>query len=279
MGTSTHNPGQSGHTPLVPSWLDDDGNMDFPDGADGITPDSDDIEPQMPPIPNNADPDRFRGPRGDFTYYVNSGGRDRSSLRKGVSNYVKRSVGGSTNATKRVGAGRVSSARFLSAIGAFAQGGVHEFEKFLNLTDIGNRSTSAVLADIADNLCPDGGRPAEGAARDAYLNALEENQDLANIPFSQLQPDQLILIYKDTVANTIFDRIINDIGNKALFLPEDNYEAEIILRDIKDYIRGAVSDAMARANISPSNISASNAQKTSDSIYRSAFDILEAAGE
>ena len=57
MGTSTHNGGQKGGTPLVPSWLEQpDVN---PQNENGLGPDGS----QIPPV---GDADRFRTPRGEF---------------------------------------------------------------------------------------------------------------------------------------------------------------------------------------------------------------------
>ena len=53
MGTSTHNGGQKGGTPLVPSWLDQ------PDT--NSQNESDNNASQIPPV---GDADRFRSPRG-----------------------------------------------------------------------------------------------------------------------------------------------------------------------------------------------------------------------
>ena len=64
MGTSTHNGGQKGGTPLVPSWLEQP-NENTPSE---ITPDSDNNE-----VSPMGDADRFRTPRGEFTRYINSG--------------------------------------------------------------------------------------------------------------------------------------------------------------------------------------------------------------
>ena len=55
MGTSTHNGGQKGGTPLVPSWLDQ------PDT--NSQNESDNNDSQIPPV---GDADRFRAPRGEL---------------------------------------------------------------------------------------------------------------------------------------------------------------------------------------------------------------------
>ena len=60
MGTSTSNRGPNGHAPLVPSWLEED-NTNQSAGVDS--------QPGVSlPIPQNADANRFRGPRASFKY-------------------------------------------------------------------------------------------------------------------------------------------------------------------------------------------------------------------
>ena len=74
MGTSSHNAGQKGNTPLVPSWLDQI-----------------DVENQQntekDPVPV-GEPNRFTQPRGEFTRYINSAGRDTGMARKSIANYA-----------------------------------------------------------------------------------------------------------------------------------------------------------------------------------------------
>ena len=82
MGTSTRNKGQSGHTPLVPSWLEEGGD----DGREGQN------AGEIKAIPPDGDINRFTYLRGTFTKYISGGGRDGSSMRNSVSQYVSRSL-------------------------------------------------------------------------------------------------------------------------------------------------------------------------------------------
>ena len=62
MGTSTRNKGQSGHTPLVPSWLEEGGD----DGREGQN------AGEIKAIPPDGDINRFTGQEGRLlnTYQV-----------------------------------------------------------------------------------------------------------------------------------------------------------------------------------------------------------------
>ena len=236
MGTSTHNGGQKGGTPLVPSWLQDpDENMqnETLQGVNGN---------QIPPT---GDAERFTAPRGEFTRYINSGGRDSSLGRKSVSNYIRNSLGGSSNATQRMGAARSSTARLLNIAGAFASGGARAVEQYLSID----------------------------------ISAIEESPEIATIKFEDLTSEQIMVIVERTMANAIFSRITNDIGNKIILLPQDRATSDSIIVQMKDFVKGSVSDAVANLNIQTGNIRQGDSLRIVNQVYKEAFDIMVSAGE
>ena len=270
MGTSTHNGGQKGGTPLVPSWLHEpDENMqnETPQGVNGN---------QIPPI---GDADRFTAPRGEFTRYINSGGRDSSLGRKSVSNYIKNSLGGSSNATQRIGAARSSTARLLNIAGAFASGGARAVEQYLSVENLSHKTASDAFIAITDFVCPDGGPQDEGIARSAYISAIEESPEIATIKFEDLTSEQIMVIVERTMANAIFSRITNDIGNKIILLPQDRATSDSIIVQMKDFVKGSVSDAVANLNIQTGNIRQGDSLRIVNQVYKEAFDIMVSAGE
>lgn len=98
MGTSTAFEGQGGHTPLIPSWLDepDQATADAESAAAGEPPGQDPDSSDRPPgsgLPPIGDPNRFTAARSNFTRFARSGGRDRASLGRAISRYVNSSAG------------------------------------------------------------------------------------------------------------------------------------------------------------------------------------------
>ena len=222
MGTSTHNGGQKGGTPLVPSWLEQpDVN---PQNENGLGPDGS----QIPPV---GDADRFRTPRGEFTRYINSGGRDSSLGRKSVSNYIRNSLGGSSNATQRMGAARSSSARLLNVAGVFASGGARAVEQYLSIENLSHKTASDAFIAITDFICPDGGPQDEG------------------------------------------------IGNKIILLPQERAISDRLIVQMKDFVKGSVSDAVINLDIKAGNIRQGDSLRIVDRVYKAAFEIMESAGE
>lgn len=270
MGTSTYNRGQKGGTPLVPSWLD---QLDTsPQNENELGTDSS----QIPPVGNM---DRFKIPRGEYTRYINSGGRNSGLGRKSVSNYIRNSLGGSSNATQRMGSARSSSARLLNVVGVFASGGARAVEQYLSIEDLSQKTASDAFIAITDFICPDGGPQDEGIARSAYISAIEESPEIATIKFEDLTSEQIMVIVERTMTNAIFNRITNDIGNKIILLPQDSNISERLIVQMKGFVKGAVSDAVINLDIKANNIRQGDSLRIVDQVYKTAFDIMISAGE
>ena len=225
------------------------------------------------------DVDRFRTPRGEFTRYINSGGRDSSLGRKSVSNYIRNSLGGSSNATQRMGAARSSSARLLNVAGVFASGGARAVEQYLSIENLSHKTASDAFIAITDFICPDGGPQDEGIARSAYISAIEESPEIATIKFEDLTSEQIMVIVERTMANAIFNRITNDIGNKIILLPQERAISDRLIVQMKDFVKGSVSDAVINLDIKAGNIRQGDSLRIVDRVYKAAFEIMVSAGE
>ncbi len=269
MGTSTRNQGQNGRTPLVPSWLDDNvnNNDDSENGNENNT------------IPEQADPDRFRVPRGEFTRYVNSGGRNSGNLSKSVSNYVRQSLGGAKNATTRLGASRSSSARLLSVVGSMVSRGIAATSREFGLGELIGKNASDVFLQIMDFVCPDGGSTDEGIARSSYIETIDSMPELSNIPIEQISEEQFLIFTETYMSKVIEERLLNDIGNKTIALPDDIGTVQVIQEQLGEYILGSVSDAVSQLKVEIKNINSSQTRSIVDSVYEKAYTILESLSE
>ena len=142
MGTSNSYRGGGGDRPLVPSWISNGGSgpppsppppappppppgqtpsQPGPPFAPGQMPAPNPPPPAsprpavppapaLPPIPASGDKNRYTSARNNFSRFASSGGRDRRSLGRSISNYVSKATGGSRTAAQRMGAARRSSA-------------------------------------------------------------------------------------------------------------------------------------------------------------------------
>lgn len=277
MGTSTRNKGQSGHTPLIPSWLDED---ELDKGVEMPDQDNHPTAYDLPPISEDADPNRFRGPRTTFTQYLTGKGRDKSAMRKAVSRYVRRSLGGSGNATKRLGAARGSTARLFGVLNTLSgSGGVQEIARQLSLDSIQSLSATKFFLSIASFICPDGGPNDEGMVRSAYFDTIADNQDLVDKPIETLTSEECVLVLQHFMCKVIMEHVMNDIANKLIVLPDDVDLVIQIEDDVEQMIKQSVSDAFVEVQLSNTDVTDSEAQKITDQVYIKIYSILESLGD
>ena len=271
MGTSTSNRGPNGHTPLVPSWLEED-NTNQSAGVDS--------QPGVSlPIPQNADANRFRGPRASFTYYANSSGRDVGSAKRGISNYVSRSLGGSRSALQHLGSARSSTAKLHGVLNILSSGdGVREVARMLALDNLERLPAKQFFIRIAEFICPDGGPNDEGLARSEYFDVISE-PELAGKTTEELTKEDCESVLKNMMSRVITEKIENDVARQNLFLPGTVDEVSEMEDTILQMIRQDVADAMTEARASNQEITSKFAQEATDKIYQSTFALLEGLGD
>lgn len=276
MGTSTAYSGPGGGTPLIPSWLGDPhAPPAAPDaGPNGAPP------PDRPPIPQAADPQRFSGPRNNFTRFAGSGGSDRASLGRAVSRYVSTSSGGARQAAQRMGASRGAGGRLLGFLADANARGMREALREFNLESMAGRPITEVFVALADHICPGASTVDEGIAREAYIETIIDLASEGMADLTTFTPEQMDTIFELYATHAIEARICNDIGTRAVTMPSNAQTAHQVERQLRDFIRGGVSDALAREREkgSSANLSQDQIKSFVDNIYESAFAILQALG-
>lgn len=291
MGTSTAYGGPGGGTPLIPSWLGGaDGGAAPPaspaggDGSagDGVSPGdggAPPIAPSRPSIPAAADPQRFSGARNSFTRFAGSGGSDRVNLGRAVSRYVSTSAGGARQAAQRMGASRGSGARLLGFLADAQARGVREALRSLDLESLAGRPIQEIFVGLAEYICPGAGTVDEGIAREAYIETIIELATEGLTDLSTFTPDQMQTVFELYATHAIEARICNDIGTKAVTMPTDVQAAHKVEAQLRDFIRGGVSDALTRARAESPSLTPERIQSFVDTVYESAFSILQTLGQ
>ncbi len=286
MGTSTAYGGPNGGTPLIPTWLGGDDQAPVSIGAgggpDGTVPnDQSDPEslPNRPPMPKQADPQRFTGARANFTRFAGSGGSDRASLGRAISNYVSKSVGGSRQAAQRMGSSRNAGTRLLTFLSDIQTKGIRDTLKNLDLESLAGRPITEIFIGLADYICPGSGTVDEGIAREAYIETIVELASEGMTDLNTFTQDQMQTVFELYVTHAIEARICNDIGTKAVTMPTDAKAAHRVESQLRDFIRGGVSDALTRERENSPNLSTDKIHSFVDAVYESAFSILKALGD
>ena len=114
----------------------------------------------------------------------------------------------------------------------------------------------------------------EGIVRDSYIDAIISFPELGEKNIEEMTPVELLAFTEIYMANIIEARLVNDIGNKMFSLPENINEINDLQQQIKEYINGAVSDAVEKLDVDILKINSTNAKDIVESVYKKTYDIL-----
>jgi len=283
MGTSTAYRGPGCGTPLIPSWLDDNSGSSVLAASSNDVTGSDDaappVTPNLLPVSSAADRRRFSSARNSFTRFARSGGSDQASLGRAVSMYVSRSAGGARQAVQRMGSSRRASERLLNFLADVQTRGMRETLRALNLESLAGRPIIEIFVSLADYICPGTGTVDEGIAREAYIETIVELASEGITDLETFSSDQMQTVFELYATHAIEARICNDIGTKAVIMPADVHAAHRVEQQLRDFIRGGVSDALVQARTDMPDLSPERIQGFVDTVYEAAFTILQALGE
>lgn len=276
MGTSSAFGGQGGDTPLVPSWLGNEGSPPAtPDGGGAPTGEP----PARPPIPPAADPTRFSAARNNFSRFASSGGDDRRALGRAMSHYVGSASGGARTAAARMGSARGAGSRLLGFLSEVTTRGATEALSALNLGALAGRPIEEIFLGLADYVCPDGGNIDEGIAREAFIETIADLAGAGIADLDGLTSDQMQTVFELYATNAIEARLCNDIGMKTVILPSDSRQAARVQSQLNDFIRRAVADALTTARTATDVLTPERVLSFVGGIYEQAFGILQIMGD
>ncbi|OIQ97592.1 hypothetical protein GALL_203510 [mine drainage metagenome] len=157
--------------------------------------------------------------------------------------------------------------------------GVREALRTLDLEALAGRPIAEIFIGLADYICPGAGTVDEGIAREAYVETIIELTTEGLTDLSTFTPDQMQTVFELYATHAIEARICNDIGTKAVMMPADAQAAHRVEAQLRDFIRGGVSDSLTAARATTPNLAPEHIQSFVDTVYESAFAILQSLGE
>ncbi len=178
-----------------------------------------------------------------------------------------------------MGASRGAGARLLGFLADAQVRGVREALRSLDLEALAGRPIAEIFVGLADYICPGAGTVDEGIAREAYVETIIELTTEGLTDLSTFTPDQMQTVFELYATHAIEARICNDIGTKAVIMPADAQAALRVEAQLRDFIRGGVSDALTAARAATPNLTPERIQSFVDTVYESAFAILQSLGE
>lgn len=294
MGTSGSNRGS--RRGLVPTWVGDPAPA-APEPATPQAPASGDSSPggpsspqnqrgpsatispasKLPPLPSGSAGASLGSARSDFTRAAKSNGGSGGHLKRASGKYV-RAVGGAGNAARIMTPSRgVASEIGRLAADALQHGSADALRRF-NLESMAGAPANEVFEALAEIICPAGGTINEAIAREAMLAAAAELAD-SGVTFDALSAESLEAIFLGTISRSIEDKLFNELGSKAVRLPDDTAAVRRIERELHDFVTGAVRDAFAAANGGIATLDTSTVDAMVFDLYERTFEVLQVLGD
>ncbi len=270
---------------LLPDWIDQVAPGAAAPSAQDPAPVPDappgDLPPAAPPPGASAGPLTGASPagglgtaRGNFTRFA--GSRERDSLRRAVSQYVRQGTGGAAGAARRMGASRVTGAQLLGLIGDVQRNGPAAALQRLNLGGLAGRPAVEVFLALTEVMCPPGGRVDEAIARQAMLDTICDMADQGVGDFGSLTADQLTEFFLGYVIHTIEGRVMADLGHRAIEKPVSAEEAKLVQEDLHQFVDGHVRGHLGALLDRVHDLPESEISGLVDRIYRASFELVSA---
>ena len=76
------------------------------------------------------------------------------------------------------------------------------------------------------------------------------------------------------ITRVVIGRLLNDIGNKVLTVPESLQNIKNLKDRVITFVNGVVSDSFTRLNIHPDNIHQHETQELTNSVYFQVYEIF-----
>jgi hypothetical protein len=130
-----------------------------------------------------------------------------------------------------------------------------------------------------DYVCPEGGTLDEGIARDAFIETIVDLAESGISDFDSLTADQMQIIFELYATHAIETRLCNDIGAKAITFPADAAQAASVQRQLVDYVRRSVSDALTHARADAQALTPERVFEFVTRVYEQAYAILQTTAE
>jgi len=174
-----------------------------------------------------------------------------------------------------MGASRAAGSRLVSFLSDVSNRGPVEALRSLNLAALAGRPIEEVFTGLVDFVCPDGGSVDKGISREAFVETITQLAGAGISDLNALSPEQIQTVFELYASNTIEARICNDIGTRLIVLPQTLGALGSLQSQLRDFIRRAVSDALATAGSVTAALPPDRVLGFVDSVYEQAFSILQ----
>jgi hypothetical protein len=178
-----------------------------------------------------------------------------------------------------MGASRGAGAHLLGFIRDVHRNGAAETLQQLNLPGLAGRPAHEVFVALLEFLCPPGGAIDEAIARQAMLEAIGDLAEAGEGNFDTMTPDQMQEFFLDFIARSIEGRVIADLGQRGVTLPDDAAAVEYAQQQLHDFVAGCTRGQLSGRLDGLDRLPDLEIERVVDEIYEAAFELVAAAGE
>jgi hypothetical protein len=226
----------------------------------------------LPSVPI-ADKGRFSSARRNLGSYATSG--DSDSMKKAVGHYSGSGLGGSRNATARMGRTSQNAGALYSALSSLAGREGGDSSPQLDYQALSGQSANSIVDQLANAISPSDGSQDAEANRDSISQAMRDLiKDDPNVDLSSLDEAQIGEVVESYIAYDICRRLELDIG-KSLFNKTDAITASRRLEEIRRYVKQSVAAGLREVTGAGERMTATNASRIAQSTITRTYDIFE----
>ena len=274
---------------MVPPWTPDplppqepgNGKPEPADESAAPKPDGDPAGHQLPlkPTPPQAVPlapsGRFGPARTSLGRFAKSGST--AELRKGIGRYVSKGLGGSKTAARRLNGTARSAGSLYGALSALANG---QSTEALDRALLSGRSASEIMGAVVEAVRPiDGTQDAEAtrnAIKAAASELLDKNPDADLLALSEAER---LFVVERFLAIDIYNHLVLDLGQAIQKHAPTALAASARFREIKNYVKQAVSASFRKIHKSGETLSARRVSAISRQCIQEAMEVFEGGAE
>lgn len=244
MGTSASSRGAPSGVPLVPPWVPDaaPANGDDDNGGDQAP----NQQPEVPVLPVPLAPRARFGPaRTSLGEYARSGSSD--AMRRGLGHYVGKGLGGARVAARRFGGTARTAGTLYGALSSVALGQAAAPGSPFDPALLTGRTANEIMDAAVEAVRPTDGTQDAEASRLAIRNALSDLLNrFPNANLLNLSEDERLFAIERYIALDVYHRFWLDVGKTIQDKAPTVAMALRRLKEVKDYLKEAVSAAFRR---------------------------------
>ena len=274
MGTSASSPGPEGGVPLVPPWVPE------PEIEPAVIPDGDQgPEIEVPGVPSPAPPllappGRFRGARINLGQFAGSGSQ--GGLRRGLGHYVRTGLGGSRNASRRMGSTARKAGALYGVLQALGSGTAPQVDLGIDPAGLAGHPAREIVDRIAEALSPSDGTLDSEASRNSISWALcEFMRRVPGADLLALTLEQIALAMELFIGADICSRIELDVGKSIFGRAPDPATAVDRLQEMKRYVRQVIAARFRRRSTNSDPLTQRESVQLANRVIQETFEVFE----